>query len=611
MTFAPAPTDEIKARLDIVQLISEYLPVKKAGTRFVASCPFHHEKTPSFSISPDNQFWYCFGCGEGGDIFDFVERMEGLDFPETLKLLARKAGVQLRDEDMKATGERQRLHEMNELAARLWNEVLMRQKAGEKAREYTGRRQLQDATVEDWKIGFAPDSWDFTLNFLRQHGFRDDEILKGGLALKSERTGNLFDRFRNRVMFPIRDANGNVAGFTGRVMPGPGGKDPEGEPKYMNTPQTLAYDKSRIIFGLDRARQEIRRQNLAVIVEGNMDVIASHQAGVTNVVASSGTALTEEHLRLLKRFADRLVLAFDVDVAGENAARRGVGLAMAAGFVVRVLTLPPGAGKDADDAIRKDVEIWKRAIAEAVPYLEWFIGKVRSRTDMNDPEAKRRASDDLLAEVAKVPQPVERTHWAGEVAELFHTPLSLILDAVEKLANRHARESGKAVTAAPAGPERRPVVKRPRNRHEVVSEYVLALLVRWPALLASAVDNLPPTALTEEHQPLYTALVLAYNKQRSGAGDLGPDLTFADLSPGEAVMSTERRNVLQLLAEKEFDMLLDEARRETLVRLVGELKDFDRLRERRILIDEMAGAERRGDDEAIRRIQEQQKETLV
>jgi DNA primase len=607
MPFANDQKEEVKSRTDIVQLISEYLPVKKAGVRFVACCPFHHEKTPSFSISPDNQFWYCFGCGEGGDAFGFVMRMEGLDFPDALRLLARKAGVTLREGNREESTERARLQECNELAARFWHEVLMNQPAGERARKYVDeRRRLTKETLEDWKIGYAPDSWDATLGFLRQRGFHDDELLKAGLVLRSERTGNLFDRFRGRVMFPIRDVHGHTVGFTARVMPGPDGKDPKDEPKYMNTPQTPLYDKSRVVFGLDRARQEIRRQNLAVLVEGNLDVVASHQAKVTNVVASSGTALTEEHLRLLKRFTDRLVLAFDVDTAGENASRRGVELALHGGFTVRVLTLPEGAGKDADDAIRKDPAIWTKAIEDAVPYLEWFMNKIRSRLNQDDPEAKRRAADDLIAEVAKVQQPVERSHWVRQMAELFRTPESLLRDAVEARAREHARTASRQ--AGPSGAVvDNPLIKRARDRYEMLSESLMAMLLRWPELAVTVFDRLDPAEVAAEERPLYTDLVLAYNTHRSGevpqTGSVPPGPVVSNIPP-------ERQNVLMLLAEKECDGLTEEARREIAIRLIGGIKELHKAQRRKELTEAMAGAERRGDSSAIKQISEQLNELL-
>lgn len=603
MPFAPDQKEEIRSRLDIVQVISEYLTVKKVGTRFVASCPFHHEKTPSFSISPDNQFWYCFGCGEGGDIFKFVMQMEGLEFPDALRLLAKRAGVELRDEDAGKSTERQRLFDLNRLAARFWNELLVNNKAGERARAYAERRQLSPTTIEAWLIGYAPDSWDSTLNFLKARGFTDEELLKGGLALKSDRTGKLFDRFRGRLMFPICDVHGNIVGFTGRVLPGPAGRDPEKEPKYMNTPQTLVYDKSRVVFGLDKARQAVRQAGLAVLVEGNMDVVASHQAGVANVVASSGTALTEEHLRLLKRYADRLVLAFDVDVAGENASRRGVGLAMAAGFAVRVLTLPPDAGKDADDAIRKDPAIWQKAIEDAVPYLEWFIGKVKARTDMNDPEAKRRASEDLIREVAKVPQPVERSHWVRQLAELFRTPEELLQAAVEKAAAQGPARAERVVSESDPEAKSEPILVRPRDRHQFISENVLALAYRWPELMPTVAAELEPEDLDSSYVSLYTALILAYNKLRTGEATSPDQVVLAEASLSN--IPKERIAVLKLLAEKEYDTLSGDARRKAVVRLIGELKELHKVRQRRELIETMVAAERRGDQEAIEKIQEQ------
>ncbi|HSD12895.1 MAG TPA: DNA primase, partial [Patescibacteria group bacterium] len=301
--------EEIKMKTDIVALMSEYVRVKKSGATFMAVCPFHSEKTPSLHVSPDKGMWYCHGCGEGGDVFGFVMRMEGLDFMDAMRFLAKKAGVVLSEQDTKEQTERQLLMKVNGAAAKYYHEVLRKSPQAEVARGYVAKRKLTEQTVEEFALGFSPDSWDAVLNFLKSKGVTDEQAYRAGLVSKSDRGRGYYDRFRGRLMFPIQDHNGNVVGFTARVMPGPDGKDPKDEAKYINTSQTLIYNKSHVLYGLHAAKQEIKKKNLAVVVEGNMDVIATHQAGVRNVVASSGTSFTAEQLQLLKRFTDRLVLS--------------------------------------------------------------------------------------------------------------------------------------------------------------------------------------------------------------------------------------------------------------------------------------------------------------
>lgn len=433
-------TQEIKRRLDLVQVISEYVPTKKAGTSFRAVCPFHNEKSPSLFVSPEKQMWHCFGCGEGGDVFAFVMKIEGMEFKDALRHLAKKAGVELTEETRKTSGERAKLIEANTLAMKFWHQVLMKTDVAAGAREYLSKRALAEETITSFGIGFAPDTWDSLKNALNKKGIDDATLLKAGLASPREKGVGCFDRFRGRIMFPIRDVHGDVVGFTGRVMPGADGKDPKDVGKYMNTPQTPLYNKSAVLFCLDRARTEIKRKGFAVVVEGNMDAITSHQAGVTNVVASSGTAFTDEQLGLLQRYANKLVLSFDMDAAGELAARRSIDLALQHGFVLRVLRLPPEAGKDPDDCIRKNPALWTRAIDESVPYMQWYIDKVRTKMQGADPQKKAELSKELLGEIAKIPEPVEQAEWVKVVAAMFGTPEVMLYERLQSI--RHGSSSG-------------------------------------------------------------------------------------------------------------------------------------------------------------------------
>jgi len=596
--------DEIKSKLDVAQVISEYIQLRKAGTSYKTTCPFHHEKTPSFFVSPDKQIWHCFGCGEGGDIFGFVTRMEGLEFPDALRLLAKKAGVTLKSTDHGQDGDRQRLLDANRWAARYYHEVLVRSPQAEAARAYVSKRRLSDETAEDFVLGYAPDSWDAILNFLRKKGFKDDEIFRAGLVSRKERGVGYFDRFRNRLMFPIRDAQGNFIGFTGRVMPDATGAEPKDTGKYVNTQETAVYHKSAVLYGLDRAKQEIRHGGVAVVVEGNMDVIASHQAGVKNVVASSGTAFTAEQLVLLKRLADKLVLSFDMDAAGELAARRSIDAAVVAGFEVRVLRLPPDAGKDPDDCIRKDPAIWTEAIAQAVPFMEWFIDLARKRLDFSDPYAKSRASQELLAETAKLATPVERAHWLKILSDLFQTPEASLQDELNKILRRQspARVAKDKQAAPPGG-------TKPPERERLISEMIVGTLLNWPEFSEMIVSTVKPEYIEEGLRQLYTGLVISYNEHRTDSGDKRPYLPATD-RPGDT-KTAEQIAVLQLLAEKEFGELPSDERGAALAKLVGEIKKFHTSRRQLELKAAMAQAEREGDEKSIQEIQQQMNELIL
>lgn len=595
--------EEIKSKLDVVRVISDYIQLRKAGVNFKAPCPFHSEKTPSFLVNPERQRWHCFGCGEDGDIFTFVEKIEGVDFVEAKKQLAKKAGVVLRHEDEGADRDRRRLLEANRWAARYYHEVLLKTRQAETARAYVRKRRLTDETVEDWVLGYAPDSWDSLLNFLRQKGYKDDEIFRAGLISRRERGDGHFDRFRGRLMFPIRDAQGNFIGFTGRVMPDASGAEPKDTGKYINTQDTAVYHKSQVLYGLDKAKQAIRRDGVAVVVEGNMDVIASHQAGVRNVVASSGTAFTAEQLAALKRLTDRLVLSFDMDTAGELAARRSIDAAVAAGFEVRLLRLPPDAGKDPDDCIRKDPEIWKAAIAKAVPFMEWYIDLARQRTDFADPYAKRRASEELLAEAAKLPTSVERAHWLKVLAEMFQAPESSLHDELNKLIRRSSSprppaDAGVAATAV-----------KPPEREQMVSELIVGTILNWPELAGAVIDSVRPEYLEDNLRPLYTDLVIFYNEHRNDGGDKRPQRYPSDRT-GDP-QTAEKIAVLQLLAEKELGELPRDDRGKALAKLVGESKKLHTSRRQRELTAAMAQAERNGDAARIQEIQQQINELIL
>jgi len=335
------PTDEIKSRLDLIDVISEYIQLKPAGANLKALCPFHTEKTASFMVSRARQIWHCFGCNVGGDMFSFVMRYEGVEFPEALRILSKKAGVALSVRDPLLHTKKTKLLDICELAAKFYRQVFERSSLAAKARVYIFEtRKISHDMVDIFHLGFAPEvkgSSKNLNNFLLQHGFSQNDILDAGLVIKSKQGFGYFDRFRQRIMFPLFDLHGQVVGFTSRILTGMD----DGMGKYVNTPQSMIYNKSELLYGFHLAKEAMRKNDLCVVVEGNMDVIALHQIEALNVVASSGTALTQEQIRHIKRFTDNLVLCFDFDVAGEQATERAVDAALREGMLVKIFSFAP------------------------------------------------------------------------------------------------------------------------------------------------------------------------------------------------------------------------------------------------------------------------------
>ena len=335
--------DDVKQRVDIVEVVGQYVQLLKAGRNFRALCPFHSERTPSFFVSPERQSWHCFGaCGIGGDVLSFVMKKEGVEFGEALRLLAERAGVRLPERREEETAAWERSRQANEAAAQFFHHALLNSEAGQGGKRYLEERGLDLKTMQAFQLGFSPPGWDNLCRYLRERGFRDEELLAAGLATAGDR--GLRDLFRQRIIFPIADQRGRVVGFGGRAF-APKGEE-EAQPKYLNTPQTPLFDKGSLLYALDRAQEEIRRQGSAVIVEGYMDAIAAHQHGFSNVVASMGTALTERQVRLMKRFTRDVVLALDADTAGQEATLRAVEYQQLLGRDIRVVILPEGRDPD-------------------------------------------------------------------------------------------------------------------------------------------------------------------------------------------------------------------------------------------------------------------------
>ncbi len=428
--------DEIKARLDILDIVSDTVELRRSGKNYTGLCPFHaNTKTPAFVVWPETGTWKCFGeCNEGGDIFKFVMKKEGLDFPEALRVLAERAGVELQPytpEQQEKTEENERLRQLLEEAVTFYRHHLSNTEAGKKAYNYVKNRGLSDATIEAFGIGYAPNAWDACLKHFTEKGYSQQDLIAVGLLTERD-SGRVYDRFRDRVILPIRDERGQVAGFGARTL------DPEGQPKYLNSPQTDLFDKGRILFGLDKARRAIRAKDQVVIVEGYMGTLAPHQAGFDNVVATMGTALTEHHLRLIKRFTRRIVLAMDSDAAGVKATLRGLEVARqtleredeitfdARGLLrqegrlqadIRVTTLPPGM--DPDDVINRDPAEWAALIENANPVVVHVMQTLAADKDLDDPKVKTDIAAQVMPLIQDLPNAIERDTYRQRLARLL------------------------------------------------------------------------------------------------------------------------------------------------------------------------------------------------
>lgn len=414
--------EEVRSRLNIEDVIGEYVQLKRAGRNFKGLSPFSGEKTPSFFVSPDKHIWHDFSSNKGGDVFSFVMEVEGMDFRQALEHLARRAGVDMTQYESKQSGEiakkKKRLTAANELATSYYQHSLLQNKH---ALEYVvKKRSLSKKIIQEFKIGYAPSSGDALVQFLTRKGFTKKELADAGLT---NRFGG--DMFRGRMTVPLMDPSGQVIGFTGRIL-----TDDPNAPKYLNTSQTLIYDKGRHVFGLSQAKEAIRTGDFAVIVEGNMDVVSSHQAGVKAVVATAGTAMTEHHLRALRRLTGTIKLAFDGDKAGIAATERAIPIASQVGVDLSIITLPRGA-KDPDDLIQESVALWQRAIDTAIPAMDWILDQYKKREDLTTAVGKRTFATAALEVVKGLGDPVEREHYEQKIAEMIGSSLGAVRAKLE------------------------------------------------------------------------------------------------------------------------------------------------------------------------------------
>jgi DNA primase len=476
--------EEIKQRLSIEDVIGEYVELKRAGRNWKGLSPFTSERSPSFMVSPEKQIWHDFSSGKGGDMFSFVMEMEGLDFKGVLELLARKAGVDLDQFRGQAAGtrgkEKERLYEVLDAATTFYQKQL---NSNREALEYIrNKRQFSKETQLEWRLGYAPNTGTALIDFLRTKKFSDHDIQAAGLSARRYR--GIGDMFRGRIMIPLADPQGRIIGFTARLL-----HDDPNAPKYINTPQTLLYDKSRHVFGLHLAKEAIRKSKFVVVAEGNLDVITSHQADVRQVVATAGTALTDAHLKALSRFTGDIRLSFDADNAGLNATERAIPIASKVDVSLSIITIP--SGKDPDELIRQNVQTWKDIIAKPQYALDWLIERYEKQLDITSAQGKRQFSDIILAVIRGLTDTVEQDHYLEEVAKR----LGVSRDALEtKLRQKQTAAKPKLKQAAV---KEFKLPEKELRDYRKIQNHVLAVTLMQPKL-RHLLESLTPDVMPDE-----------------------------------------------------------------------------------------------------------------
>lgn len=543
-----SPVEEIKSRLAAADVVGSYVRLFKAGQNFKALCPFHNEKTPSFYVSPSRDIWHCFGCSKGGDIFAFIKEIEGVEFPEALELLALRAGVVLKKEDPRLLSERRRYFSVLEEAAKFYEAELLKRRD---VLDYLKERGLRDETIKSFRLGYAADEWEGILKHLALRGYRGEEVERAGLAILSQRPeskSRFYDRFRSRVMFPIFDGSGRVIGFSGRIF-----NKETNEGKYINTPNTLLFDKSRVLYLWDRAKNEIRQSDACILVEGQMDALMSHQAGVRNAVATSGTALGQGHLNLIRRLTSKLFLSFDADAAGELATKRGVDLILRSGFDVHIMEVP--GGKDPADAIRENPKLWTEAAREAKPVISFFLGILQKHFSSDSRRLRSEAGKLVLPYVAALENEIERAHWVQETSKVLGIKEEPIWEEVKKMQLRAGKtETGLSTPRVAQAPM--------KSRRDLLEERVLGMLA-WKR--GEFLEKFKATAqdfFSEHHKPL---LECVFSKKIPAGGEklkknleklaLEAELLYGEMPAGQAGMPKTHEEFHLLLAELEKEHL--------------------------------------------------------
>ncbi len=564
------PVEEIKAKLTIEEVVGQYVQLVKAGRNFKALCPFHNEKTPSFMISPDKGIAYCFGCQKGGDIFKFVQLVENVSFPESVQMLAEKAGVQLPAFSKEKQAAKKQALEINEAATLFYEEQLAK---NEKQKNYLLQRGLTEQTIKDFRLGYAPDSFNETHKHLLQKGFSRLEIINSGLGGSKDTANNeIYDRFRGRIMFPITNVLGKVIAFGGRTL-----KQEKEEAKYLNSPDSPTYNKSLVLYALDKAKSKIRQKDKVVIVEGYMDVIASHQAGITNVVASSGTALTQEQIKLLKRYTNNFIFAFDTDEAGKTATHRALELAIASDVNVRIAQVPDG--KDPDECIRQDLDLWINTIEKTNSMLEFVLSDLMQKFDLKTVQGKKQIVQEILPIIKKYPNRIEQEEYIKQIANRLSINEAVLRSELVKIKSSKTQNMKK--------PE-----EKKQNKPLSREKYLLGMLLNFPDFYELINQELVEKIFLDQGtKRFYKIIKSQYNPPRKF--DIEEFLTNFEDS------EKEEFHLWQLFAEEKYSRLPEESIKQEFQKIIREINKSNLAEIREKLVRDLKEAKLKGPEQYL------------
>ncbi|MDP8215273.1 MAG: DNA primase [Candidatus Euphemobacter frigidus] len=491
--YPPEQIDLISSYNDIVEIISQYLPLKRSGRNYKALCPFHSEKTPSFMVSPEKQIYHCFGCGAGGNVFSFIMRKENMTFPEAVRFLARRANIELPEFDSRIASKKEQLLKLHELAAGFFHWGLTDSKSGESARRYIEKREITGPTIEKFKLGYAQPAWDSFLKHARKKGYKPETLLEAGLILKRSRGDGYYDRFRNRLIVPVCDGRGRIIAFGGRVLD-------DSQPKYINSPDTPLFRKGNTLFGLHRSRDAIMASGTAILGEGYFDVIRAHQEKVENMICSQGTAFTEIQAQVLRRYTGKVVVAYDSDRAGMEAALRGLTVFLRKNFEVRIVTLPPG--EDPDSFIRgAGAEAFKKLVIGSMPLLDFKLNQLCRVNDIATDQGKLAVVREMLDTISIIESAVLRETYEKKLAER----LGVSPGAVREEYGKIKRPVNPPRTAQPSTP-------RKVNKYEV---RLLKYLMENDTVLSFVQDELDPEAFSPPLQPIVTLMLELFRQGKT------------------------------------------------------------------------------------------------
>jgi DNA primase len=550
-----SPVEEIKNRIDLVELIKGYIKLDKAGVNYKALCPFHQEKNPSFIVSPEKQIWHCFSCGKGGDAFKFIMEIEGLSFREALQMLAKKTGVELKKEDPKLQSQRQVLFKINEAAAEIFEKNLFSSK-GNQALQYLKKRGLRQETIRDFHLGYTFDNWHDLKESLLQKGFREDDLIASGLIIqpsKEQKATSSYNRFRGRIMFPLNSLSNNIVGFSGRVFPEPQDQEKMAA-KYVNSPNTLIYNKSRTLYGLTHARQAIHKLKFIILVEGNLDVLMSHQAGIKNAVATCGTALNENHLNILKRYSKRLKICFDQDEAGVKATQEAIKKALSMGMSIKILSFDKE--KDPADLILASPKKWQKIARQGKEFVEYSFDRALKKFSLKDAAGKKDIAKKLLPLIKSLSNKIEQGHWIAQLAETLSVEEKYLYEALSETKSVIQSQPAKQYESTENQNQKNAQLK---TRRDLLEENLLIIFLKYPSLFSKHLK------IKEKiHNKLLKKgfrTIAAKNKKKKNLGDdylnyLSLRADFLEIDKVEA--QAEIKKLQQELQKEELKISLKE-----------------------------------------------------